>query len=159
MQVAPEDDPLAIDPDVTERWLVRFLQEEVRDRRRFDRVLVGISGGVDSATTAALACRAFGAARVLGVRMPYRTSSPESGEHAEQLAKHLGMELQTVDISTAVDGFFASLGEEGDATRRGNVMARMRMITLFDLSAKLRALPLGAARRRSPAWSPTMVPS
>src|SRR5690606_14291282 len=104
------------------------------------------SGGVDSAVTASLAARALGRHRLLVVRMPYRTSSPESLEHARLVTEALGVEELTVDISPAVDGYLS--GEpDADARRRGNVMARMRMITLFDLSAKHLALPLGTGNK------------
>lgn len=141
----PPPDPLAIDPALAERWLVAFLREEVQARRGFDKALVALSGGVDSAVTAALAARALGPDNVIGVRLPYRTSSPESLEHAEAVATQLGITLETIDISAAVDGFYGD--READGTRRGNVMARMRMIALFDLSAKLRALPLGTGNK------------
>ncbi|HEX9692706.1 MAG TPA: NAD+ synthase [Gemmatimonadales bacterium] len=139
--------PLEIDPVLLAEWLVAFLQDEVGRRRGFDRVLVGLSGGVDSATTAALAVRAFGPSGVLGVRMPYRTSSTESLEHAAAIAEELGIAIRTIDISAAVDGFVAAVDPEMNATRKGNVMARTRMITLFDLSAKEQALPLGTGNK------------
>jgi NAD+ synthetase len=78
--------------------------------------------------------------------MPYRTSSPESLAHAQLVIDQLGIQSRTVDISAAVDGYFAQV-EDGDPTRRGNVMARERMIVLFDLSAKYRALPLGTGNK------------
>lgn len=143
----PGADPLAIDPALVERWLVAFLREEVVQRRGFTRGLVALSGGVDSAVTAAIAARALGPQNVTGVRLPYRTSSPESLKHAEIVAKALGISLTTIDITQAVDGFCAAGGNDADAARRGNVMARMRMIALFDLSAKHKALPLGTGNK------------
>jgi NAD+ synthetase len=140
-------DPMQIAPQLAEDWLVSFLRDEVKVRRGFDRVLVGLSGGVDSAVTAALAAMAFGQKNVVGVRMPYKTSSEESLSHASDVGTALGIELQTVDISDAVDGYVRAVGDDLDDTRRGNVMARMRMITLFDLSAKLGALPLGTGNK------------
>jgi len=71
------------------------------------------------------------------------SSSDESLAHAEELAAHLGIELLTVDITGAVDAYITAADPDADPTRRGNVMARVRMITLFDLSAKYGALPLG----------------
>ena len=140
-------DPLAFDPKLLEKWLTAFLKDEVVRRRAFTKGLVGLSGGVDSSLTAYLAVRALGKENVIGVRMPYRTSSKESGEHAALVASSLCIELLTVDVSSAVDGYYKALGEEGDPTRRGNVMARTRMIALFDLSAKLNALPLGTGNK------------
>ncbi len=143
----PGADPLAIDPVLTEAWLTRFIKDELVERRGFRKAVVGLSGGIDSSLTAALAARALGPANVIGVRMPYRTSDPQSSEHAELVARQLGIELLTVDISPAVDAYLEAADPDADSTRRGNVMARMRMITLFDLSAKHRALPLGTGNK------------
>ncbi len=146
MAVGPPD-PMEIDPELTERWLVAFLEDELCRRRGFTKGIVGLSGGVDSSVTATLAVRALGAENVVGVRMPYRTSSEESLTHAEELATRLGIELLTVDITGAVDAYLAAADPDADPTRRGNVMARVRMITLFDLSAKYGALPLGTGNK------------
>src|SRR2546426_11667643 len=144
--VPGEADPLGIDPELTRRWLVSFLKDEVDRRRGFKKGLVGLSGGVDSALTAFLAAEALGREHVIGVRMPYRTSSPDSLEHAQLVIDKLGIEPVTVDISAAVDGYFAQVGDD-DPHRKGNVIARERMIVLFDLSAKYRALPLGTSNK------------
>ncbi|HEX7335674.1 MAG TPA: NAD+ synthase [Gemmatimonadales bacterium] len=143
----PQQDPLAIDPDLTQRWLVEFIRDEVQRRRRFERVIIGISGGVDSALVAFLAAEALGPKSVLGVRMPYRTSSPESLEHAQLVINALGIESRTIDISSAVDALAEAIGEEVGPGRLGNIMARTRMITIFDLSAAQRALPLGTGNK------------
>jgi NAD+ synthetase len=137
--------PLELDAELTERWLVGFLREEF-SRRGFRKAVVGISGGVDSAVTAYLAARALGAENVIGIRMPYRTSSGESLSHAQLVIDALGIDSRTIDISPAVDGY---LGNEPDASdgRRGNVMARTRMIALFDQSAHFRALPVGTGNK------------
>jgi NAD+ synthetase len=136
---------LDIDARLVETWLVRFLRDEM-ERRGFDKVVVGVSGGVDSAVTAFLAARALGPDNVVGVRMPYRTSSRESLDHGQLVIDALRIEGRTVDISAAVDGYLQH-EPDADPARRGNVMARMRMITLFDLSAKLRAIPLGTGNK------------
>jgi len=136
---------LEIDAALAESWLVRFLRDEMQ-HRGFERAVVGVSGGVDSAVTAYLAARALGAEQVIGVRLPYRTSSPESLAHAQLVIDALGIESRTLDISAAVDGYLSS-EPEADAARRGNVMARTRMIALFDLSAKHHAIPLGTANK------------
>jgi NAD+ synthetase len=137
--------PLALDVEMTEEWLTGFLHDELT-RRGFGRAVIGISGGVDSAVTAALAVRALGRENVIGVRLPYRTSSAASLDHAQLVIDALGIESRTVDITAAVDGYLAH-EPEADGGRRGNVMARTRMIALFDLSARYRALPLGTGNK------------
>jgi NAD+ synthetase len=140
-------DPLAIDPELTRRWLVEFLRDEIRRHRGFDKAVIGLSGGVDSSLVAFLAAEALGPEHVVGVRMPYRTSSDESLQHAQLVADQLGIEVRTVDISGGVDGLVSAVGGNTTPTRRGNIMARMRMITLFDLSAALTALPVGTGNK------------
>ncbi len=137
--------PLEIDPVLAEQWLVHFIRDEMRIRR-FDCAVVGLSGGVDSAVTAYLAAKALGPEKVMGVRMPYSTSSHDSMEHAQLVIDALGIQSRTIDISAAVDGY---LTHEPDAPhgRRGNVMARVRMIALFDLAAKYRGIPLGTGNK------------
>src|SRR6266705_1617297 len=144
-----EGDPLAIDADLARRWLVSFLKDEVVRRRGFTKGIVGLSGGVDSSLTAFMAVEALGKQNVIGVRMPYRTSSPESLEHAQLVIDRLGIEALSIDISAAVDGYLSQVEQhgDGDPTRRGNVMARERMIVLFDLSAKYKALPVGTSNK------------
>jgi NAD+ synthetase len=128
-----------------EGWLVAFLRDEFR-RRGFTEAVVGLSGGVDSAVTATLAAKALGAEHVLAVRLPYRTSNPESLAHAQLMVDQLGVRERTLDISAAVDGYLSA--EPGaNPARRGNVMARVRMIALFDLAAKVQGLPLGTGNK------------
>jgi NAD+ synthetase len=142
-----QQDPLAIDPELTQRWLVEFIRDEVQRRRKFDKVVIGLSGGVDSALVAFLAAEALGPDNVVGIRMPYRSSSPESLAHAQIVIDALGIESRTVDISASVDALAGAIGGEVEPARLGNIMARTRMITLFDLSAALRALPLGTGNK------------
>ncbi|MEX2180144.1 MAG: NAD+ synthase [Gemmatimonadaceae bacterium] len=137
--------PLDIDPALTEQWLAYFIKSEM-EQRGFGKALVGISGGVDSAVTAYLAAKTLGLKNVIGVRMPYRSSSRDSMDHAQLVIDALGIESCTVDISAAVDGYLER-DPDAEAGRRGNVMARMRMIVLFDLSAKLGAIPLGTGNK------------
>jgi NAD+ synthetase len=137
--------PLEIDAALVESWLVAFLRNEF-SQRGFDRAVVGLSGGVDSAVATALAARALGTDHVIAVRMPYRTSSPDSLEHAQLVIDCLGVEARTVDITAAVDGYLTH-EPDADPVRRGNVMARMRMIVLFDLSARYHALPVGTGNK------------
>ena len=137
--------PLEIDADLTAGWLVSFLREEF-ERRGFEKAVVGVSGGVDSAVTCYLAAEALGKENVVAIRMPYRTSSPDSLDHAQLVIDDLGIEARTIDISNAVDGYLAS-ETDADPARRGNVMARERMIVLFDQSAKYHALPVGTGNK------------
>ena len=140
------EDPLAIDPELTRKWLVTFLRDEVVKRRGFTKGIVGLSGGVDSALTAFLAAEALGKENVIGVRMPYRDSSPDSLAHAQLVIDQLGIPSVTIDITDAVDGYLKQVGDV-DPKRRGNVISRQRMIVLFDLSAKHKALPLGTGNK------------
>jgi NAD+ synthetase len=147
---AAPSDPLGIDADLTRQWLVEFLRDEVQRRRKFERVVIGLSGGVDSSLVAYLAAEALGPSNVLGVRMPYRTSSPESLAHAQLVIDQLGIPSTTIDISPAVDGLAAAIEKDGTHIppgRLGNIMARSRMITLFDLSAAHQGLPLGTGNK------------
>ena len=136
---------LSVDAAMLEAWLTRFLRDEFA-RRGFTKAVVGLSGGVDSAVTAHLAARALGRANVIGIRMPYRTSSKDSLVHAQLVIDQLRIDERTVEISDAVDGYLKQ-EPDADAARRGNVMARTRMIVLFDLSAKHHALPLGTGNK------------
>jgi NAD+ synthetase len=143
----PTDHPLAIEAELTRRWLVEFIRDELRRRRGFTKAVLGLSGGVDSAVVACLAAEALGPENVIAVRMPYRTSSKASLEHAALVAERTGVVLRTVDISAAVDGLTQAIGGGTTPARQGNIMARMRMITLFDLSEEYRALPLGTGNK------------
>jgi len=137
--------PLEIDPELTAGWLVSFLREEF-ERRGFEKAVLGLSGGVDSAVTAYLSAGALGPENVIAVRMPYRTSNPDSLAHAQLVIDQLRIQSRTIDISPAVDGYLAN-EPDADPARRGNVMARERMIVLFDQSAKYRALPVGTGNK------------
>jgi NAD+ synthetase len=149
MEVSARDNgappPLSIDGKLTEGWLTTFIRDELA-QRDFEKGIVALSGGLDSAVTAFLAARAIGASNVIGVRLPYRTSSKESLDHAQLVIDALGIESRTIDITPAVDGYLAS-EPDADATRRGNVMARVRMIATFDQGARFKALPLGTGNK------------
>ena len=125
--------------------LVRFLRAE-SGKFGFDRAVLGLSGGVDSAVSAALAARAFGPTNVLALVLPYRTSSPVSSTDATIVARMLGIRTKLVDISPMVDGYLDQEQVE-DRVRRGNVMARARMIVLYDQSAAERALVIGTSNK------------
>jgi NAD+ synthetase len=137
---------LAIDGAMTAKWLEAFLADELRVRRNIGRAVLGLSGGIDSAVVAYLCARALGPQNVHAIRMPYRTSSADSLHDAQLVIDELGIYAQTIDISDAVDGYLRH-ASDADARRKGNVMARMRMLTLFDQSAKLGALPIGTGNK------------
>ncbi len=141
----PERAAFLADPAAIERILVAFLKNEV-GKAGFARVVVGLSGGVDSSVAAAVAVRAFGPPGVLGVMMPYKSSSPESLRDATDVAKALGIETKTIEITRQVDAYFEKFP---DATplRRGNKMARERMAVLYDQSAASEALVLGTSNK------------
>jgi NAD+ synthase len=136
---------LAIDTALVERILVGFLREEVR-KVGFERVVLGLSGGVDSALSAALAQRALGAENVVPVIMPYKSSSPESEADARIVADSLGIKPEVVDISPQVDAYFGQF-PDAERGRKGNKMARERMSILYDMSWKHRALVVGTSNK------------
>jgi NAD+ synthase len=136
---------LAIDTDVARRIIGEFIRNQLR-QAGFDRAVLGLSGGIDSALVAYLAAEAIGAERLLCVLMPYRTSSPDSRADAEAVVSRLGCASELVDISPMVDGYF---GSESDAAalRRGNFMARMRMSVLYDRSVTWGGLVVGTGNK------------
>jgi len=134
-----------MDIDVALDTIGKFLREALTSSRR-DGFVVGISGGIDSAVSTALAVRAVGAERVLGVSMPYRSSSESSRIDAGVLASHLGIEFLTIDISPMIDAYFPQMGSVNQL-RAGNKMARERMSILFDLAQKRSRLVLGTGNR------------
>lgn len=138
-----------IDPDETIDVIVRFIRAQL-EQTGFSRLVLGLSGGVDSATVAYLCARAVPADRLLAVRMPYRTSSEASETDALRVVEALGCRSERVDISPMVDPMLALIGPADDAAlnvRRGNVMARQRMIVLYDRSAAFDALVAGTSNK------------
>lgn len=125
--------------------LVRFIHDETTNAG-FAKAVVGVSGGVDSAVSVTLASEALGKENVLGVMLPYRTSNPKSLEDAKQVIQKIGIRSELVDITKMVDGY-CDEHKVTDSLRRGNVMARMRMIVLYDLSAREKALVIGTSNK------------
>ena len=145
-QTVSAADALSIDTAVVTEILLGFIRDEV-GKVGFDRVVLGLSGGIDSALVAALAARALGPEQVVPVIMPYRSSSPESEADARTVASQLGlMDPLVVDISPQVDAYFDRF-PDADRGRRGNKMARERMSVLYDLSWAHRALVIGTSNK------------
>jgi len=159
---APESDELfelppelAIDTDVARRVMVGFIRNQLK-QAGFGRALLGLSGGIDSALVAFLVAEAIGPENLLCILMPYRTSSPESVEHARLVVSQLGCASETVEISRIVDGYFGNGDEPGDGgpsareasqLRRGNFMARARMCVLYDRSVPWSGLVVGTGNK------------
>ncbi len=125
--------------------LTDFIRDAV-DTTGTRGVVLGLSGGVDSALAAALASRALGPRRVHAWLLPYRTSHSESAADARAVADQLGIGSQLIDISPMVDPYFA-LEADADHARRGNKLARERMSILFDQAKKLGCLVLGTSNK------------
>ena len=136
---------LSINTDLARRILVNFVRDEVR-RTGLERLVVGLSGGIDSALSCLLAAEALGPENVLAVRMPYASSSPESLAHAALVVQQTGVECETFEITGMVQPLLATLPPEANK-RAGNIMARTRMIVLYDRSAATQALVLGTGNK------------
>jgi NAD+ synthase len=138
-------DTLAIDAGFVAGLLRGFIADGVR-KVGFERVVVGLSGGVDSSLVTTLAVSALGADNVVALFMPYRTSDPQSALDAYAVCEGLGIAAETVDITVQVDDYFERF-PDADRTRRGNKMARERMSILYDQSMAQRALVLGTSNK------------
>jgi NAD+ synthase len=136
---------LDLDVKVVNDLLVQFVRDETKNAG-FHRGVIGVSGGVDSAVSATLTAAALGKADTIAVLMPYRSSSPKSVEDAKIVVDQLGIRSEIVDISEMVDAYCAK-HKVTDRVRRGNVMARMRMIVLYDVSAREQALVIGTSNK------------
>jgi len=136
---------LALEASIAEEILAGFIADETMRTGR-GGVVVGLSGGVDSALAAALAAKALGPKKVLALLMPYRLSDPASLEDACALVRRLRILHEIVDISPMVDAFFEGAGG-ADRVRRGNRMARERMTALYDRSAARGWLVLGTSNK------------
>jgi NAD+ synthase len=136
---------LNINTTLVRRILTGFIRTEVT-RVGFKRVVLGLSGGVDSAVSCFLAAEALGPENVLAIRMPYKTSSPESLEHAQLVIDATGVQSKTIEITSMVDPLFDAIPDM-DKIRRGNVMARSRMIIWYDQSVAFNALVLGTSNK------------
>ncbi|MEA2606686.1 MAG: synthase [Chloroflexota bacterium] len=138
-------DELAIDAGIARRVVAEFIRGQLR-QAGFERLVLGLSGGIDSALVAYLVAEAIGAEQLLCVLMPYRTSSGASRTDAEAVVRALGCASELVDISPMVDAFFAA-DPEAAPLRRGNVMARQRMTVLYDRSVTWGGLVVGTGNK------------
>lgn len=136
---------LSLNTEVVRKLLVGFLHDEIT-QAGFTKGVLGLSGGVDSALALALAVEALGRENVVAVMMPYASSSPESRAHAELAASRLGIVPELVEITPMVDAFLNAAGPV-ERVRAGNVMARQRMIVLYDVSAREKALVIGTSNK------------
>lgn len=125
--------------------LTDFIRDVVQEAG-FSKVVLGVSGGVDSALSAFLSARALGAENVLTLRLPYKTSSPESLEHAQLVVDKLACPSKTIEITDGVDAILDAF-PDASPVRRGNVMARVRMINIYDQSAAFPGLVVGTGNK------------
>ena len=136
---------LEIDTVLARRILTGFLRSETK-RAGFSRGVVGVSGGIDSALTCFLAAEALGPKNVLAVRIPHAGSSPDSFDHAAEVIRLCGVRQVSFPITDAAAPLLASI-PASDRVRRGNILARLRMIVLYDQSAAFEGLVLGTGNK------------
>jgi NAD+ synthase len=136
---------LLLNPTFVRKMLVDFLRDQIHNAG-FTKAVIGLSGGVDSAVSAYLSAEALGKENVFAVLMPYASSSPESKADAELVVKELKVYSEVVDITPMVDPFIIAQHIK-DNVRRGNIMARMRMIVLYDRSLQHNALVVGTSNK------------
>jgi NAD+ synthase len=136
---------LSINTDLARKLLTGFIHSEIT-RTGFSRAVINLSGGIDSALSLVLAAEALGPKNVLAIRLPYRTSSPESLEHAQKLIDMTGVNAMTLEITPMVDALIAKFPDMSNL-RKGNVMARTRMIVLYDQTAAFNGLAVGTGNK------------
>ncbi len=136
---------LSINTDLVRKLLTRFIYSEIT-RTGLKKAVLGISGGIDSALVAFLAAEALGRENVLGVRMPYKTSSQDSLDHAQMVIDALQMPSLTIPITEMADGLIAKFPDMSNM-RKGNIMARCRMVTLYDQSEAFGGLVIGTGNK------------
>jgi NAD+ synthase len=136
---------LKINTELTEKILTGFIRSEL-NRVGFKRALLGVSGGIDSAISLYLSAKALGAENVLGIRMPYKTSPQHTLDDAQTMIDALGVQSMTVEITDMVDPLIEKF-DDMSKIRAGNIMARMRMIVLFDQSVAFNGLVMGSSNK------------
>jgi NAD+ synthase len=136
---------ISINTDLARQILTGFIKSEIT-RMGFSRALVNLSGGIDSALSCYLAAEALGPENVLAIRLPYKTSSADSLEHAQMVIDATGVKSITIPITAMVDPLL-NLFPEMNSVRKGNIMARMRMIVLYDQSMDFQGLAVGTGNK------------
>jgi NAD+ synthase len=136
---------LNINTDLARKILVMFLRDAVT-KVGFERAILNLSGGIDSALVAFLVAEAVGPENVLALRLPYHSSSQDSLDDAQAVIDALGIRSDTVEITAMVDPLLARFPDASNL-RKGNIMARMRMVVLYDQSVAFRALPIGTSNK------------
>ena len=136
---------LNINTDLAQKILTGFIKSEL-NRVGFNRAVIGLSGGIDSALSCALTAKAIGAENVLAVRLPYKASSQDSLDHAQLCIEKFGVQSLTIPITAMADPLIA-LDPEISKTRKGNIMARCRMIALYDQSEAFGGLVIGTSNK------------
>jgi NAD+ synthase len=136
---------LFINTDLARTILTGFIRSEI-NRAGYSRAVIGLSGGLDSALSCFLAAEALGAENVMAVRMPYKTSSADSLSHAQMVIDKLGVHSITIPITEMVDPLIERF-PKASPVRRGNLMARSRMIVLYDQSEEFHGLVVGTSNK------------
>jgi NAD+ synthase len=136
---------LSIDTQLVRKILTGFLRSEIT-RVGYSRAVVNLSGGLDSAVSCVLAAQALGPENVLALRLPYKSSAPDSLEHAQMLMDQLDVQSLTIPITEMVDPLLERFPDM-DPVRKGNVMARARMIVAYDQSEAFKGLVVGTGNK------------
>ena len=136
---------LSINTELGHEILTGFIKSEIT-RIGMTRAVIALSGGLDSALSCALAVDALGAENVLAVRLPYKASSKDSLDHAQLLIDQLGVPSKTIEITDMVEPLF-KLDPQISKMRMGNIMARERMIVIYDQSEVFKGLVIGTSNK------------
>ena len=136
---------LTMNTATVRRTITDFIREQL-SQAGTPRGVINLSGGIDSALACTLAAEALGPQNVLAIRLPYRDSSPDSLAHARLVIDSLGVQSITYRITPMVAPLFKHFPEMSQV-RRGNVLARARMIVLYDQSVAFGGLPIGTSNK------------